>query len=48
MLLDHCCRVNLGTPQNGDPGSLLSRDNGDPGPYITNILGTPVPQNHYD
>ena len=34
------CQVKMGTPQNGDPGSLFSYEVRDPGPQFSNILGT--------
>ena len=34
------CHVKMGTPQNGDPGSLFSRENGDPGPHTPGKMGT--------
>ena len=42
------CQVEMGTPQNGDPGSLLSRDNRDPGPHYTVIMGIPDAHYHSD
>ena len=37
------CHVKMGTPQNGDPGSLYSREYRDPGPHFPGNIGTRVP-----
>ena len=42
------CQVKMGTPKNGDPGSLLSWDNRDPGPHYIVIMGIPDAHYHRD